>query len=761
MARIVPGRGVRLQMTWACCVLLVAAFKGPCSAAQKDHYWYLGAGYYTAVRSDNPTDEARWHWGLLHVSNTPINLQTIRTRVNRNLALNPRQKYVVQLTPICHLGRPHRYRGTATMFDYRYRPEVHEGLERELRNEIRLILDNISKPQNVVGFSFVEEIPGQWGCGDQIARSKNPQQLPAILEEFRQQIEAERGKPLVWNDETRLWVGKVLVETLDRIHGIIKEEAPDRLVFYWHHGGYSTLDERGEFLPADAPLSTPGLYPVDYRDIMKPGLVDGIMGNPEAAQRWQKCIRRARRHGWLFFGQLSHPSRMRLNSWQESLNNVRTKMPQNLGYFFYCEGSCNTGAWNDDPSFSADPKLNIRRVSIPEHVRRLCAQQDVGMDVVRNYFVPRLQAHASLASASVGQTLPVTVLIHNAAEASFFKTPEDAAARDVKVTLNLPECLVLKPEYSAPATIEIGDLPPVSWKTVQWWVTVEEMPQDRSKLGFEVAVECSNRKTTRCRFPADCAIPAFETHEICRSGQKWAESGFGLRATLHPLIEMEPLAVPVYNPTISDGASSVTYRGALEPGRKLVVAPDGAARLCNGHIMEKTAVGEPDASDPTGYRAFSEGLVVAGKYAGRALYSVRRVTVTVWGKVEAPARGRMELQFRTAEGKFKTVRCFYGNLDQEWKEMSEQVEVPEDAVSLERLYCVRLGEKGRIWYGEAEIEAADMPPEGTDVTDRVSGGPLSIYPHAFRVITYSDDSLPSATPKIRVQLLPERPAQKP
>ena len=37
-----------------------------------DRYWELGAGYYTAIRSDNPTDEARWDWAVLSESNTGI-----------------------------------------------------------------------------------------------------------------------------------------------------------------------------------------------------------------------------------------------------------------------------------------------------------------------------------------------------------------------------------------------------------------------------------------------------------------------------------------------------------------------------------------------------------------------------------------------------------------------------------------------------------------------------------------------------------------
>ena len=94
------------------------------------------------------------------------------------------------------------------------------------------------------------------------------------------EIEAELGKLLKWDESLRLWVGKKFVKTLEEIHRIIKEEFPDKLVLYWQHTGYATLDDIGFLLPKGAPLSTPGLYWYRYSDIIKPGLCDAFMAYP-------------------------------------------------------------------------------------------------------------------------------------------------------------------------------------------------------------------------------------------------------------------------------------------------------------------------------------------------------------------------------------------------------------------------------------------------------------------------------------------------
>jgi len=409
-------------------------------AGAEGHYWELGVGYYQGIASDDPTDEARFDWAVLSESNSGISPEWIRNHLNRNLELNPKQKYMVELTPLNHLGRPERYLMQATIFEYHFKPGVREEILKRLRDTIRMILTNIAQPENVYGFSMLEEIPGNFGAGDQIAWAADPDKVPPILEEFRTEVEQETGRPLVWDDETRLWVGRIFAQAMEDIHRTIREAAPDKKIIYWHHGGYTYLDERGEMpgLPADAPLRSQGLYPCKWSDIVKPGLVDALMGWPEHPERFQRTFRLAERFKLPCFFQVSHPSIMRLNRWEETLANAKTKHSLNLGYFFYCEGNCNRGAWNDDPSFPADPAFNVGSATIPDHVRRFCAQENVGTEIVARYLAPRVSAQIPLSKARPGAVVPLDVLLHNPATPQYFTDPQEAVARNVEVTLSLP-----------------------------------------------------------------------------------------------------------------------------------------------------------------------------------------------------------------------------------------------------------------------------------------------------------------------------------
>jgi hypothetical protein len=740
-------------------VLLIAAAgmagsRSPATA--ESHYWELGAGYYQGIGSENPTDEARWDWAVLSESNTPVTADWIRGHLNKNLELNPKQKYMVELCPLNHLGNPARYAQQATFLEFHFKPEVRAEILKRLQDTIEMILTNISKPENVYGFSMLEEVPGNFGAADQIAWAKDPDQLPPILEEFRADLEKERGKPLVWDDDTRLWVGQTFAQAMEQIHRTMKEAmGPGHKVVYWHHGGYTYLDERGELgsLPANAPLKSGSLYPCKWSDIVKPGLVDALMGWPEHPERFQRTLRLAERFNLPFFFQLSHPSVMRLNSWADCLKNAKTKHPLNLGYFFFCEGDCNRGQWNDDPSFSAAPGENVLYASIPDHVRRFCAQENVGTPVMEAYMRPRVALFSNLGTAQAGAILPVDVLLHNPATPQFYRNPDDATAREVEVALTVPPGCRIQASYSIPPVIKIGDLKPDEYRIVEWWVTVDKPPAG-GKYETAVSVKCANRPAVSERYVGDSAVPAFQPQEIRRSGYRWAENAIGEPA-VRPWVTMEALLEPVKGPAISDGLVTLIYQGALSPGRRLVVSPQGQARLVNWYLMPRTDVGKPDANDLSGYAPFTEEYTVAGRYLGQPLGDVKRIKVTVAGKVAEGARSLVIVAFATDTGS-KDVACL-GGFGEQWQEMSEEVAVPEGALRLERIYFFRGEKKGKVWYGPASIMAADLPPEGRDVTAATVGSTPTVPGGSFRVLTYTDQELLTLRPKIRVQLWKEEP----
>ena len=710
-------------------------------------YWQLGAGIYGEPTAGTELDCARWDWMLVCFGSVAADLNTIQ-RLNRYLEINPRQKYLVRLWPINHLGHPDLYRQTATFLCYLYQPGVQEALERELRRQIRLVLDNLARPENVLGFTFLEELPGWWGAGDQISRAPNPQELPVELKNHQTAIEKERGQPLVWNEETRRWVGQKYVESLARIHRLIKGEAPDKLVFYWQHTNYLTLDE----VPPDTPLSTRGLYPYHYADIIRPGLCDGFMAYPNNAEVWEKkYLRFVRQQGWLFFSQLSHPGFMRLQPWEDALEMVKTKLPQNLGYFLYCQGDCNRGQWNDDPS--VPPEENLRGLSIPAHLRRIAAQEGVGMDVVNRYFHLGVQMDVPLAQARPGEVIHVVALVQNRKEASYYLDPQQAVATDVQATLSLPPGFRLEGRFSGPARQPLGDLPPQARRAAEWWVTVTEPPQLGPDKAIEVVVTSKNTPPGRAVVREEVAIPGFAVHEVRGSGEQWIEPGYRLPKPMRPVIIMEGRAGPVKNPSLSDGYHTLTYRGELSAGLRLVITPDGRGRLYAVNLVDEPTKGLTDPGDPTGFRAFAAGYGVAGQYLGKYLKGGTKYRVSISGKAEGGANSLVWLRCRQADGKL-WERGLLGNaFGEEWKDgVSAEIEIPLGVTLLERFYLYRYHQQGRIWYGPVSIMRADIPPEGCDVSEFLRGLHPVIQPGTFTTITYHDEDPPAASPKVRVQL---------
>ena len=733
--------------------ILLVGWAGTAGAAPANHYWELGAGYYTGVGSDNPTDEARWDWAVLSESNTGLSPEYFRDHLNKNLALNPKQKYMVELTPLNGLGTSSYALGQGTFLEYHFKPEVREEILKRVRGTIKSILTSISKPENVYGFSLLEELPGNFGAGDQIAWTEDREKMPPKLEEYRAAIEKERGKPLVWDDETRLWVGQVFAKSLEEIHRAMKEAmGPGHRVFYWHHGGYSYMDERGEMpgLAADAPLGATGLYPCKWSDIVKPGLVEGLMGWPEHPQRWARTVRLAERFNVPFFSQVSHNSFMRLNSWEDCLKNARINHPLNLGYFFFCSPPCSAGAWNDDPAFPANSAENL---AMPDHVRHLCAMENIGTPVVDRYMRPRVETLSGLGAAKDGAIVGVTVLLHNPATPQFYRKPEDATAQGVEVTLGLPKGCRLDPRYSIPATVKLGSLGPDDWRSVGWYVTVDKaLPGGKHDL--TVGVKCANRGPVLEKYAGDSTIAAFQPQDIRRAGYRWAESCLD-GAAVKPWVTMEALGEPIKGPAISDGAASMTYQATLSAGRRLVISPPGQAKLFNWYLMEPEPMSKPDANDPTGYAPYTEGYTVTGKYLGMPLGDVKKLKITFEGKVADGAGPLVILSFAGEKGPVGGPQL--GGLTDKWGEVSAEVEVPEGAQRLERIHLYRGGNKGTIWYGKLSVMTADLPAEGQDVSASLVGIPPTIPGGSFRALTYLDQGQIAWNPKIRVQLWKEEP----
>ena len=120
-----------------------------------------GAGCYgLGVGAPTELDRARWDWVACHSSETgPASLR----EMNRQLEINPRQKYQFQLSGN-FLGNGRSENGGVMNFlDYHFDAKRRESLNKSLREQVRGILKGLSKPQNIAAFTFYEELPGNWG----------------------------------------------------------------------------------------------------------------------------------------------------------------------------------------------------------------------------------------------------------------------------------------------------------------------------------------------------------------------------------------------------------------------------------------------------------------------------------------------------------------------------------------------------------------------------------------------------------------------
>jgi len=733
----------------ALAAILSLATAAPAPAeAEEDHYWGLGVGcYFGGLGALTELDVARYDWVYLCFGNISANEETAQL-LNRLLEINPELKIVIRVWPIMGLGDCPQNRYQATFLHYLYKPGVRDGLLANIDRQVGVVMDNISRPENVVGLTFLEELPGHFSGGP-FRSNETGGELTWDLERFRAEIEAERGKPLVWDDETRLWWGEKWVQVLGEIHERMKHASGGRLVWYYQQTNHVSLD----MVPEDTPLDRPMLIPIRWGDIIKPGVCDGFFAYPNNQSVWDTYLRLARENGWLFFSQVSHPGRMRLCAWDECLRMAKTRVPQNMGYFFYCPGDCAAdNARNDDPGIPDGPEWNTRGVSARLHHRRHLALEDVGMDVVRRYPPLRLRLDLPLDAAEPGGFIHPRVIVENVREESFFLDPAEAIVRDAGITMSVPQGFEIDTDKSAPPTIDLGDLQPGARVLADWWVQVPADFDGEPHDPFTVRAEAAAGGPTELSAAADSAIPLGRPHEVGASGAEWIEPGFRLAGDVQPAIVIEPLRDTVRNPAVSDGTARVQFQGTVAFGQRLLLDPQGS-RLITLPLLDDDGSSRADADDPTGFRSFDDGYLVVQLRVNRAVRPGETLLTGISGRAEGGAQSHVILRFVLEDGSTRDVGGLTNQFAEQWREREREFTVPEGATQLQQVFLYRFGQEGRIWYGPTKIEPAQGEAGDEDVSDRVRGAFPTLRQGRFAVIRYEDDDVPTVRPRVRVQLV--------
>lgn len=549
----------------------------PDAHAEDDHYWDLGVGLYDSRGGELDTrtgasmtylDAARADW-VHHKTN--LNREGTEM-LNRLMSINPDLKVVVRIWPINGLGLPENRR-MATMWDYFYKPGTREAVFERIERQVGAVMDHIDKPENVVGFTFLEELPLHWTRREMDIVDEST--IPPYMERYRDEIEAERGKPLErWDDDWRVWWGEKLVESLNEVHAHIKEVSGGKRVFVWFQANHRTLD----WVDDPSRLNRQRLLPLYWEDVIKSGVADGFFAYPNSEFVWSRYLEMAEEHGWVFFSQLSQPSGMRLHDWPTTLEMVERDSPYNLGYFIYTSGNDRTGHWNDNPAIPWTD--NVRRQSTRRNIRRHMADRAVGMDIVRRELAPEIEVTTDMRDPS-DHVVPLGVWVRNVRDESWFNSSDEAALESLQVTLEMPDGFYLDPAVSAGPTVEINRIEQREGTYVLYWVSRENgaKPTPDEPLtvritgeDFEPIEHVIDGPTSRITEP--------EHHEARRSGDVFYHPLFRIEG--HPgdtIVELECIESHATQPSVELGGNRLIYLGTLTEGQRLVIGPGREARL--------------------------------------------------------------------------------------------------------------------------------------------------------------------------------------
>lgn len=723
-------------------------------AESEDYYWRLGAGVYGTPVDTNDADQmqsfARFDWQFICFGNhvrMPV--------INECLRLNPRQKYLVRLWPL---------RGN--MLDYFYTPGCREETMAMTCEQIRLVLDNIDRPDHVVGYTFVEELPDRW---HPFYRHKTDEQVAAILEPYRAAIEKELGRPMHVDESLRDWFWEKFVTSINEIHAAIRaEDGADRLVlFYPRYDWFHTdLLER----------------------IVKPGVgADGVFIYVLRRDQYRKHTTFAAERGWPFFSQLSHNTGMKQQAWESLVGVPETKSPYNLGYFFYGGGNPLRPHWFDNPA--VDPVNNVRGLSRPVHLRWFLGNRNIGWDVFKRTmrFRPRLDLRMR------GQTADLHAVVPNPILEGHYPTLDDQKVTDVTVSLSLPEGWAI--EEGTPV-VALGELDasrhrspaPGSVGVAHWRLRVADKAALSAENAIRVAVEGSHRQLDRIRGEViiadsiDHRIPCFKEQKLLVSGQGWAEPGFVCDREARPAIILRTAGKPVAKPSVADGNFSVAvnlgtyknnagfyrlvpdapvdegvhrivYNETLPPNSTLTIYSTNNATLClTRPLFERVICAQDDPGDGA-----SAGYYMGANAVRRAIPEGEKVRIEISGKAKGDVNSHAIAYFTcddTGERKGMGILC--RRFGPDWREgISVELDPPFPRSTLQSVALYRFphGATGTIWYGSLKVDLASRPKPPRDVGAMISGTMPVIRQNAYNILTYFDeDTTQPHGSKISVQL---------
>jgi hypothetical protein len=742
-------------------------------ASEKNHYWKLGWGLYgtSGWHGHNKVlDVARFDWSVINFGNEPDDQSTVNF-CNKVLALNPEHKFLIRVWPINGLGiSENNY--MATFLDYLYAPGVKKKILYIIRQQIELIKKGISRPQNIVGAYFLEELPGYFSScpfTTQWTNWKKGDPVPGDMKPYLNQIEKSMGQPFDWNKPSqRLWWGKKWVDVINQIDKTIKETlGPEGKVFYYQATGWGNLNT----LKKGQTIMSPYILPYSYRNILKPvGYADGIFGYPNDKAVWnRKTLAIVHKYHCLFFSQISQPPGMRLSTLSKMVTLARVKNPNNLGGFLFPVSGRKIHAWNE---LSYQPDNSFWTYS--DQIRWFGWKYRINMNVVNRALMPRINLDYNFTGLKKGNFAYVQAFIVNPRQPNWYGGNVNLATlKHVVATLSVPDGLSIPYANNAGPALPLPDIKPLHAGIAGWWVRVDKndaLPGKKRPISVTVVANSDGKIFSQYslqKLQQEIPSNIDKWRKIYRSGETWVEPAFHLQDET-PVVEIQILANKVISPSLISGDRTVVYHGILKKGMTLVIGPENKAHIFFPNLFDKSIrrFGNTDnkiASYNTGYGVYETPQISVNPG------DPYKLSITGWktGDVNSLAG----LYFNGME-KGKLITKFEAVLVNSFgpKETLVSAEfVPpsfdKGPVSL-RIIFYRFYQKGKnngtIYYRSFNLQDTAYPKIGLDVSRQLYGV-LAPLVSPFSIWTLKDESDPTLynSAQLRLRFLsPQKVAGK-
>ena len=665
------------------------------------------------------------------------------------------------------LGRFREYANRATFLEYYFEPKVRAAVRETIKSNMDAVLNGIDKPENILGFTFMEEIPAHWGP------SLRAREMRVDLKHYGAQIAEEMGlKKFEWNAETKTHVCGIYADTLRDIYGYIRSLAPGRKVFHWQHTYTGTIGrvstprtgEQRPLLrgPDDDPMK-PNYLPMKLSDVICPGGADGLFTYPSTSSGWKRYMELVREHNWPFFSQLSHPRGMHVAPWEECENLAMTRDPLNWGSFFFCWGHCLGHRAGDDPSIPKDRDGGRQKEfggyqDAAVHQRIFQNRHKVGIDALLSYLRPRVLVHAPLSVLKENGRVPLTVFVHNPRDVEFWPEylSEAQTMRKVSVTVNAPSGVRVQAVGGGADTIAPG-----AYERYDYVLSGSGVNLPLSRA-IAIQVECSKSPAAEIAISTETFIPRFQTHRLEYALEKWVEPGFRLKEAARPQIIIKPLNIPVIEkPSVSIDGENITYDGEVKLGRQLVISPDGSAKISPSNMISPMNENLRDEDSPTGFRIFEDGYGIGSYTANLPLEIGREYLLEFEGMATGGANTQVGLRFvgqfekdYHVDKRYKLWMGLHGRFTDKWSKVSHTFVLPEGGTGFYTLYFYRSPQKGAISYGNFSLVPVG---EDRDVSDSITDKMPLLQPGRLNHVTYRDAKGERHYPKAEVRLdLPSR-----